>query len=261
MALVSITGSSDGLGRAAAETLLGEGHRVVLHARSAERAASLGEFASRAAGVAVGDLRSATETRSIADQVNAIGRMDAIIHNAGVYTQQSRGSTSEGHVGVLAINTLAPYILTALIKRPGRLIYLSSGLYRGREGSLADLDWTKRTWDLAKAYAESKLHAVALAFALARRWPDVLSNAVDPGWVRTKMGGPGAPVDIETGQRTQAWLAVSDDPAAMVTGRYWHHLRQKQPAGGGSRSSIPGSAHRASRRDDGYRPSSGLENG
>ncbi|MET3989516.1 NAD(P)-dependent dehydrogenase (short-subunit alcohol dehydrogenase family) [Bradyrhizobium sp. S3.9.2] len=231
MALVFITGSTDGLGRAAAETLLGECHRVVLHARSAERAASLGEFASRAAGVVVGDLCSAAETRSIADQVNAIGRMDAVIHNAGVYAQQSRGATPEGHAGVLAINTLAPYMLTALIERPGRLIYLSSGLHRGGEGSLADLDWTKRTWDPAKAYAESKLHAVALAFALARRWPDVLSNAVDPGWVRTKMGGPGAPVDIETGQRTQAWLAVSDDPAVMVSGRYWHHLRQEQPAG------------------------------
>jgi NADP-dependent 3-hydroxy acid dehydrogenase YdfG len=84
MALVFITGSTDGLGRAAAETLLGEGHRVVLHARSAERRASLGEFASRAAGVAVGDLRSAVKTRSVADQVNAIGRMDAIVHNAGV---------------------------------------------------------------------------------------------------------------------------------------------------------------------------------
>ncbi|WP_235885751.1 daunorubicin C-13 ketoreductase [Bradyrhizobium niftali] len=174
---------------------------------------------------------SAADTRSIADQVNAIGRMDAIIHNAGVYAQTIRGSTPEGHAGILAINTLAPYMLTALIERPGRLIYLSSGLHRGGEGSLTDLDWTKRNWDPAKAYAESKLHAVALAFALARRWPTVLSNAVDPGWVHTKMGGPGAPVDLETGQRTQAWLAVSDDPAAMESGRYWHHLRQEQPAG------------------------------
>ena len=121
-------------------------------------------------------------------------------------------------------------MLTALIRRPHRLVYLSSGLHRGGEGSLGDLDWTKRSWDPARAYAESKLQVVALAFALARRWPQVLSNAVDPGWARTKMGGPGGPVDLETGQRTQACLAVSDDPAAMVSGRYWHHLRQEQPA-------------------------------
>jgi NAD(P)-dependent dehydrogenase (short-subunit alcohol dehydrogenase family) len=156
--------------------------------------------------------------------------MDAVIHNAGVYTQRSRGSTPEGHAVTLAINTLAPYMLTALIERPARLIYLSSGLHRGGEGSLSDLDWTKRSWDSAKAYAESKLHVVALAFALARRWPQVLSNSVDPGWARTKMGGAGAPVDVETGAKTQSWLAVSDDSVALVSGRYWHHLRQQEPA-------------------------------
>ncbi|MDA9478882.1 daunorubicin C-13 ketoreductase [Bradyrhizobium sp. CCBAU 65884] len=230
MAIVFVTGSADGLGRAAAQWLLDDGHRVVLHARSAERAEALAELASRSAGVVVGDLRAAAETKSIADQVNAIGRMDAVIHNAGVYTERSRGSTAEGHAGILAVNTLAPYMLTALIERPGRLVYLSSGLHRGGEGSVDDIDWTKRPWDPARAYAESKLHVVALAFALARRWSQVLSNAVDPGWARTKMGGPGAPVDIDTGQRTQTWLAVSDEPGALVSGRYWHHLRQEQSA-------------------------------
>jgi NAD(P)-dependent dehydrogenase (short-subunit alcohol dehydrogenase family) len=230
MALVFITGSTEGLGRAAAQSLLDQGHRVVLHARSADRAAALGELASRSKGVVLGDLQSDDETKRIADQVNAIGRMDAVIHNAGIYTQRNRSSTPEGHAVTLAINTLAPYMLTALIERPARLVYLSSGLHRGGEGSLDDLDWQKRAWDSAKAYAESKLHVVALASALSRRWPGVLSNAVDPGWARTRMGGAGAPVDVETGQRTQTWLAVSDDPAAMVSGGYWHHLRQEQPA-------------------------------
>jgi len=230
MATIFITGSTDGLGRAAAQSLLDQGHRVVLHARSADRIDALGELRSRVQGIVVGDLKSAAETRDIADQVNAIGRMDAIIHNAGVYTRPGRGATPEGHAETLAINTLAPYMLTALIERPGRLVYLSSGLHRGGEGSLDDLDWTRRAWDAARAYAESKLHVVALAFAVARRWPKVLSNAIDPGWVRTKMGGAGAPVDIDTGQRTQTWLAVSREPAALVTGRYWHHLEQQQPA-------------------------------
>ncbi len=230
MARIFITGSMDGLGRAAAQTLVEQGHEVVLHARSQARAAAAGELTRRSAAIAVGDLVSAVETRSIADQVNAIGRMDAVIHNAGIYTRASRGSTPEGHAGVFAVNTLAPYMLTALIERPSRLVYISSGLHRGGEGSLGDLDWTKRPWEPARAYAESKLHAVALALAVARQWPQVFSNAVDPGWARTKMGGPGAPVDLDTGQRTQTWLAVSDDPAALVSGRYWHHLRQQQPA-------------------------------
>jgi NAD(P)-dependent dehydrogenase (short-subunit alcohol dehydrogenase family) len=145
MVRLFITGSTDGLGRAAAQSLLDDGQQVAMHARSAERAAGLSELASRAATVVVGDLRSAAETRSIADQVNAIGRMDAIIHNAGIYTECGRDSTSEGHAGVLAVNTLAPYMLSALIQRPARMVYLSSGLHRGGEGSLRDLDWTKRS--------------------------------------------------------------------------------------------------------------------
>jgi NAD(P)-dependent dehydrogenase (short-subunit alcohol dehydrogenase family) len=231
MARVFITGSTDGLGRAAAKSLLEQGHDVVLHARSAERAAALADLKERVLGIVIGDLRSAAETHSVAEQVNAIGRMDAVIHNAGVYTEPSRGPTPEGHATTFAINTLAPYLLTALMKRPDRLVYLSSGLHRGGEGPLRDLDWSERRWDSARAYAESKLHVVALALGLARRWPQVLCNAVDPGWVRTRMGGPSAPVDIETGQKTQSWLAVSNDPAALVSGRYWHRLRQQEPAG------------------------------
>lgn len=191
---------------------------------------ALCDLAANAAGIVIGDLRSAAATRSIAEQVNAIGRMDAVIHNAGIYSERSRGSTPEGHASILAVNTLSPYMLTALIERPNRLVYLSSSLHRGGEGSLRDVDWTKRAWDSARAYAESKLHVAALAVALARRWPEVLSNSVDPGWVRTRMGGPGAPVDLDRGQRTQTWLAVSSERAAMVSGRYWHDLHQEQPA-------------------------------
>lgn len=156
--------------------------------------------------------------------------MDCVIHNAGIYAERSRGSTPEGHATTLAVNVLAPYILTALIERPDRLVYLSSGLHLSGGGPLHDIDWKERRWSSTRAYAESKLHVVALAFAIARRWPKVLSNAVDPGWARTKMGGRSAPVDIETGQRTQSWLAVSRDAAALVSGRYWYQQRTHQPA-------------------------------
>jgi NAD(P)-dependent dehydrogenase (short-subunit alcohol dehydrogenase family) len=225
---IFITGSTDGLGRAAAGVLIGEGHEVVLHARTRERASTLGDLVPDAAGVVIGDLSDAAQTREVAGQVNDIGRMNAVIHNAGVYLERARSATADGHAKTLAVNTLAPYLLTALIGRPDRLIYLSSGLHRTGAGSLSDIDWTRRRWNAAQAYAESKLYVTALALTLARAWPEVLSNAVDPGWVPTRMGGPGATDDLEQGYRTQTWLAVSDDADASVSGGYWYH-RQRQP--------------------------------
>jgi NAD(P)-dependent dehydrogenase (short-subunit alcohol dehydrogenase family) len=232
MRRIFITGSTDGLGRGAAQTLIDEGHQVVLHARSKQRASALAGLEPRSAGVVIGDLASAAETRALADQVNKIGRMDAVIHNAGIYREPGRGKTPEGHAKVFAVNTLAPYMLTALIERPDRLIYLSSSMHYGGEASLRDIDWLERRWDTNQAYSDSKLQITALAFALARRWPKVLSNAVDPGWVPTRMGGPGAPDDLEEGHLTQTWLAVSDEPAAKISGAYWHHRKQRKPADG-----------------------------
>ncbi len=217
---------------AAARELIAGRHKVVLHARSRERASAVAELASRAAGVVIGDLSSAAETRDVGEQVNAIGRMDAVIHNAGVYRVSSRSATPEGHAETLAVNTLAPYMLTALMKRPGRLIYLSSGMHRSGRASVSDIDWVNRPWDQTQAYCDSKLLVTALALAVARKWPDVLSNAVDPGWVPTKMGGAGASDDLEMGHQTQAWLAVSEDSAAKVSGKYWYHRKQQLPAMG-----------------------------
>jgi NAD(P)-dependent dehydrogenase (short-subunit alcohol dehydrogenase family) len=203
---------------------------VVLHARSKERGRALADLAPRSAGIVTGDLASAVQTRSLAEQVNRIGPMDAVIHNAGIYREAARGDTPEGHAKVLAVNVLAPYLLTGLIERPARLVYLSSSMHFGGDGPLRDIDWTERSWDTNRAYSESKLYLTALAFAVARRWPKVLSNAVDPGWVPTKMGGRGAPDDLEQGHLTQTWLATSDDAKARVTGKYWHHREQRQPA-------------------------------
>lgn len=230
MSLILVTGSTDGLGLAAARTLIAAGHRVVLHARSPKRAATLGDFASSAAGMVTGDLASAAETRALAEQIRGIGRLDAVIHNAGIYLQPDRAATPEGHARTLAVNTLAPYVLTALIEPPARLIFLSSGMHRGADGSLRDIDWVERRWEPSRAYAESKLYVTALALAIARRRPDVLCHAVDPGWVPTKMGGPRAPDDLTMGHLTQTWLAAGEDPAVRVSGGYWYHRQRQRPA-------------------------------
>jgi NAD(P)-dependent dehydrogenase (short-subunit alcohol dehydrogenase family) len=227
MARVFITGSSDGLGRMAARLLIEQGHTAVLHARNEQRGREAQSAVPGAETVVIGDLASLTQTRNLAARVNALGDFDAIIHNAAVgYREPQRIETEDGLPHVFAINTLAPYVLTALIKKPKRLIYLSSGLHQRGDATLKDLLWEHRPWRGQQAYADTKLHDVLLAFAIARRWPDVLSNALEPGWVATKMGGHAAPDDLDKGHRTQVWLAVSDDPAANVTGEY---LRRRTP--------------------------------
>lgn len=231
MARVFISGSTDGLGLAAARQLIGQGHQVIGHARSETRARQLQELVPTIETVLVGDLSRARQTTSLADQGNDLGRFDAVIHNAGVgYREKRRADTGEGHAHVLAVNVLAPYLLTALMTPPGRLVYLSSGMHRGGDARLSDIDWTDRRWDGAQAYSDSKLFDAALAAAMARRWPSVLSNAVEPGWVPTKMGGPGAPDDLDQAHLTQTWLAVSTEPAAMVSGRYFYHQALRAPS-------------------------------
>jgi NAD(P)-dependent dehydrogenase (short-subunit alcohol dehydrogenase family) len=229
MARVFITGSADGLGAMAARLLVEQGHAVVLHARNAARGADALAGVPGAETVVVGDLSSIAQTKDVAAKVNALGAFDAVIHNAGVGYREPLRRTEDGLPHVFAVNTLAPYVLTALIHRPKRLVYLSSGLHRSGDARLDDLAWERRRWNGMQAYSDSKLHDVLLAFAVARLWLDVLSNAVEPGWVATKMGGPGAPDDLDAGCETQAWLAVSDDPAALVSGEYFYHKQRRAP--------------------------------
>ena len=210
--------------------MIEQGHKVVLHARNHERVRDVESKLPDSEATVVGDLSSVAQCRNIAEQVNRLGRFDAVIHNAGVgYQEPCRIETEDGLPHVFAINTLAPYNLTALIAKPKRLVYLSSGMHRGADSSLQDIAWTERRWQGAEAYAESKLYDILLAFAVARRWPDVLSNALEPGWVPTKMGGPSAPDDLAQAHRTQVWLAASDDPGALVSGQYFYHLRSRAP--------------------------------
>jgi len=214
MARVFITGSADGLGQLAAQQLVKEGHQVVLHGRSQARARDALTMVPGAENALAADLSSQDQTRKLADELNQLGAFDAIIHNAGVYQADSRL--------IFSVNTLAPYILTCLINRPKRLIYLSSGLHSQGKFDRRSIDAERVT------YSDSKLHINILTMAVARRWRDVYANAVNPGWVPTKMGGAGAPDSLQKGYETQVWLATSDEPEAKVSGHYFFHKRIKE---------------------------------
>jgi len=214
MARIFITGSSDGLGKLAAEHLIHQGHQVVIHARNAKRAQDARRSVPGAEEVLIADLARIEETKQLAADVNALGRFDAVIHNAGIY----RGSGQD----IFTVNTLAPYILTCLIQKPQRLIYLASGMHLSGSPSLQWMTSGKANI----SYSTSKFYVVLFTKAIARKWPEVHANAVDPGWVPTKMGGPGAPDDLQKGFETQAWLAVSADDRAKVSGRYFYHQRE-----------------------------------
>jgi NAD(P)-dependent dehydrogenase (short-subunit alcohol dehydrogenase family) len=229
MARVFITGSSDGLGKMAAELLIEQGHKVVLHARNEVRAKQTSRAIPGAEAIVIGDLSSIGQTREVARQVNALGAFDAIVHNAGVGYREPKRTTEDGLPHVFAINTLAPYILTATIRMPKRLVYLSSGMHQGAGTDLRDLTWSRRSWNGSAAYAETKFQDVLLAFAIARLFPDVYSNALEPGWVPTRMGGAGAPDDLDQAHLTQVWLATSNDPDARVSGQYFYHQRLRNP--------------------------------
>jgi NAD(P)-dependent dehydrogenase (short-subunit alcohol dehydrogenase family) len=229
MSRIFISGSSTGLGLMAADKLISQGHKVVLHARNADRAEDARRELPKAEAIVIGDVETIAGAKDIAAQVNKLGRFDAVIHNAAVGYREGHRLTADGLPHVFAINTLSAYIMTALIERPKRLVYLSSGMHHHADANLDDILWQKRRWNGSQAYAESKLHDSMLAFAIARRWPDVLSNALEPGWVPTKMGGAGAPDDMNQAHLTQVWLAGADDPKAKVTGKYFYHLKRMDP--------------------------------
>ena len=216
MARIFITGSADGLGQLAAKALIAKGHKVVIHARNEKRGQTALDKIPGAEAVVTADLSRIDETKRLASIVNGLGKFDAVIHNAGVY----QASSEE----ILAVNTLSPYVLTCLIETPKRLIYLSSGMHLDGRSKLDSF----KTNVNRITYSDSKLHVLMLCLAVARSWPEVYANAVDPGWVPTKMGGKGAPDDLQKGFETQVWLAGSNESPAKVSGRYFHHQKESR---------------------------------
>lgn len=225
-----VTGSSDGIGHESAKTLVGLGHEVVLHARNDERAAAARAGVPGASGVVVGDLASLAETRALAQRAEELGPYDVIIHNAGIGGGAAeRVATEDGLERIFQVNVLAPYMLTCLMRAPRRLVYLSSGLQANGVVDLEDLQHERGRWNGMQAYSDSKLADVLLAFAVARRWPDVIVNAVDPGWIKTRMGGAAAPDPLPLGAETPVWLATSDAPEATATGRFLKRRQVLEP--------------------------------
>jgi NAD(P)-dependent dehydrogenase (short-subunit alcohol dehydrogenase family) len=225
MSLILVTGSTDGIGAKIAEVLAGCGHRVVRHARDDARAAQCRE-AVPGVEVVIGDLASLASTRDLAAAARRFDRFDVIVHNAGWAAPSGhRPTTVDGMEQTFQVNALAPYLLTALLPLPARLVVVSSDSIRHGRIDLADL-MHESSWTAQSAYADSKVALTALTFAVARRYPAVLCNAVHPGWIRTKMSGDVAPLDVAAGADTPVWLATSDDPAATVTGAFFHQRRQ-----------------------------------
>lgn len=214
MTRIFITGSADGLGQLAAKELIEQGHQVVLHARNASRAEETSDKLPGGEHILTGDLSSIEETKQLASKANALGKFDAVIHNAGIYT----GPPND----IFAVNTLAPYVLTSLIEKPKRLIYLSSGMHKS--GRFQAESFKQNGSSIT--YRDSKLHVLMLTKAVARKCPEIYANAVNPGWVPTKMGGSRAPDDLEKGYQTQVWLASSHDDRAKVSGRYFYHRQE-----------------------------------
>ena len=214
MARIFITGSADGLGQLAAKALIAQGHRVLLHARNEKRGQEALDKVPGAESAVTADLGSIDETKQLASKVDALGKFDAVIHNAGVYY----ASPEE----IFTVNTLAPYILTCLVQRPKRLIYLSSDMHLQGRSKLESF----KTEISHITYSDSKLHVLMLCKAVARHWTDVYANALNPGWVPTKMGGSGAPDSLKKGYETQVWLAVSNDEDARVSGRFFYHQKE-----------------------------------
>jgi len=230
MARIFITGSTRGIGAETARQLIALGNEVVLHARNEERAADAARYIVGSAGIAVGALDSLKSTKALAAAANDLGPFDAIIHNAGIGGGTgARALTADGLEVIFHTNVVAPYLLTALMPVPQRLVYLTSGLEADGTWEPGDLQWEDRPWRGMKAYSDSKLHDLMFAFEMAARHPESIVNAVDPGWIQTAMGGPQAPDPVKLGAETQVWLATSDDPAATTSGRYVKRREVNEP--------------------------------
>lgn len=233
IARVFITGSADGIGQAAAKLLCERGHKVTLHARNADRALQAKKAMPNVEDVLVGDISTIAGAKDLAAKANAAGPWDAVVHNAGLGPSNGPYKTLDGFQSTFAVNSLAPYILTCLMDKPKRLLYITSELHSSGDDSLDDIAWVKRSWSPLQAYSDSKLQNVMLANAVARAWPDVQSCSHDPGWVQTKLGGYGAPGTTSAPAKAIAAFAIGESGiVAKKSAVHFDPQGAKSPHGG-----------------------------
>ena len=222
MSTICITGATDGIGLATTERLLAAGHRVLVHARNAERGRRVVERLQGDAVLVTGDLASLAEVEGLAEQVAAHAPVDVLVNNAGVWVRgDTPARTVDGFETTFAVNVLAPHLLTARLAEhlTGRLLWLGSGMAASGH---PDADEPGAATEPSRAYADSKAADVLLAAAWGRRLPRVASAVVDPGWVKTKLASSGAPGTVDTSADSLTYLCIEAD---LGSGLYWRGRR------------------------------------
>ena len=238
-----VTGATSGLGRAAARQLAGLGARVVLVGRNREKAdAARAEIAAATGNeniaVALADLSLLSEVRKLArDLLADEPRIHILVNNAGVLLDR-RTVTREGNETSLATNLLAPFLLTELLlprlelSAPARIVNVSSGGMYSTGPAVDDLQYERKPWNGADAYARAKRALVILTELWAEKLGDsgVVVHAMHPGWADT----PGVEASLprfhavtrhllrtaEQGADTITWLAAAPE-AAQTSGGFW----------------------------------------
>jgi len=237
--LVLITGATRGIGQAAAIEIARQGVEVALVGREAARVQDVAREAKAAGGGApvhehVADLTLMADVRALAEEARErYEHIDVLANNAGALFG-SRRETAEGFERTFALNHLAPFLLTNLLRdrlRGGRVVTTASDAHKSGRLDLDDLQ-SEHGYAAMRVYGTSKLCNILFTRELARRAPELHANCFHPGVVRTGFGKNengiwkvlttlGSPFfrTPARGARSLVWLALSEQ-AAPLTGEY-----------------------------------------
>ncbi|HEY0361639.1 MAG TPA: SDR family NAD(P)-dependent oxidoreductase [Solirubrobacteraceae bacterium] len=235
MSTILVTGATDGLGRALATRLAGEGATVIAHARSEERGReALADLLDGPGDVrlVVGDLASLSAVRALADQVP--DRLDVLVNNAGIGFGGDREESADGYELRFAVNYLAGFLLASLLRdrlvasAPARIVNVASA---GQQAIDFDDVMLERGYDGARAYRQSKLAQIMHAFDLAEELAGsgVTATALHPAtFMDTKMviDAGGTPASTVQEGLEATWRLVADPSVEGVTGAYFNGTRE-----------------------------------